>query len=174
VVVHRASLLRELVALLPQDILHSHKKMTSINPVTGTHLVRVTFEDGSTDEFNAVIGADGIFSSVRSYVLQNEANLYAATPAGFWDCRTLVSINKARNVLGDDLFAIDRQCGWVGDGGFLMHDVLENRTMVQCVISAIEKSPTNDRKRTLNREILSQTFRNWLDGPIANGMIEVG
>ncbi|KAI1169852.1 salicylate hydroxylase [Nemania sp. FL0916] len=173
VVVHRASLLRELVAPLPRDILHPNKKLASINPVPGSHLIRVTFEDGTTDEFDGVIGADGIFSSVRSYVLQGDAKLYAATPAGFWDCRTLVSMKKAKDVLGDELFEVDRQCGWVGDGGFMMHDVLENGTMVQCVISAVEDSPTHDRRISLSREILTQTFRNWLDGPIAKGMIEL-
>ncbi|KAI0523845.1 hypothetical protein F5B22DRAFT_659573 [Xylaria bambusicola] len=82
-------------------------------------------------------------------------------------------MEKAKEVLGEGLFGVDRQCGWVGDGGFLMHDVLENRTMVRCVISAIEHSPTHDRKGPLNREILIQTFRNWLDGAIAKGMIEL-
>ncbi|RWA04942.1 hypothetical protein EKO27_g10161 [Xylaria grammica] len=173
VVVHRASLLRELVAPLPQDILHPNKKLASIHSASHTHCTRVTFEDGTTDEFDGVIGADGIFSSVRSYVLQSEAVNYAATPAGFWDCRSLVSMERAKEVLGEDLFEVDRQCGWVGDGGFLMHDVLENRTVVQCVISAVERSPTNDRKRPLTREILTQTLRNWLDGPIAKGMIEL-
>lgn len=172
-IVHRASLLRELVAPLPQDILHPNKKLASINAIPNTCRVRVAFEDGTTDEFDGVIGADGIFSLVRSHVLQSEADKYAATPAGFWDCRSLVSMEKAKEVLGEDLFEVDRQCGWVGDGGFLMHDVLENRTVVQCVVSAVEHSPTNDRKRPLNREILAQTLRNWLDGPIAKGMIEV-
>jgi salicylate hydroxylase len=148
--------------------------LSSINIVADTNDVEIIFEDGTTARFDGVIGADGIFSSVRSYVLQNEADKYAATPAGFWDCRNLVPIAKAKAVLGEDLFAVDRQYGWVGDGAFLMHDVLENRTVVQCVISGVEQSPTKERKRPLNRQILTQTLVNWLDGPIAKGMIEVG
>ncbi|KAI2638331.1 salicylate hydroxylase [Xylaria nigripes] len=173
VVVHRASLLRELVAPLPQDILHPNKRLSSINYISETRHLEVVFEDGAKDEFDAVIGADGIFSSVRSFVLGDEAPKYAATPGGFWDCRSLVTMDKAKAVLGEQLFTEDRQCGWVGDDAFLMHDVLENGTMVQCVISAVERSPTNNRKRPLGREILTQTLRNWLDGPIARGMIEL-
>ncbi|KAI1752987.1 salicylate hydroxylase [Xylaria castorea] len=173
VVIHRASLLRELVAPLPEDILHPNKRLSSINPIPGTRRIEIAFEDGTKDEFDGVIGADGIFSSVRSYVLQDEAHKYAATPAGFWDCRNLVPMARAKAVLGEDLFAADRQCGWVGDSAFLMHDVLENRTMVQCVISAVERSPTDNRKRSLNREVLTQTLQSWLDGPIAKGMIEL-
>ncbi|KAI0185281.1 salicylate hydroxylase [Xylaria flabelliformis] len=173
VVVHRASLLRELVSPLPQDILHPNKRLSSIKPVPGTHHIEVAFEDGTKGEFDGVIGADGIFGSVRSHVLQDKAQKYAATPAGFWDCRNLVPMARAKAVLGEDLFAEDRQCGWVGDGAFLMHDVLENSTMVQCVISAVERSPTNNRKRSLNREILTKTLQSWLDGPIAKGMIEL-
>ncbi|KAI0531670.1 salicylate hydroxylase [Xylaria digitata] len=174
VVVHRASLLRELVASLPRNILHPNKRLTSINALPGTHRVKIAFEDGTKDEFDSVIGADGIFSTVRSYVLRDDiAHRYAATPAGFWDCRNLVPMAKAKAVLGEGLFAVNRQCGWVGDGAFLMHDVLENSTMVQCVISAVERSPRNNRKLPLDREILTQTLQTWLDGPIAKGMIEL-
>ncbi|RYP66706.1 hypothetical protein DL771_007639 [Monosporascus sp. 5C6A] len=135
--------------------------------------VEVIFEDGTVDKFDAVIGADGIFGSVRSYVLQDKVDQFAASPAGFWDCRNLVPLERAKAVLGKELFEQDRQYGWVGDGGFLMHDVLENRTMVQCIISAVEHSPTSERKRVLTRETLTQTLSGWLDGPIAKGMIEL-
>ncbi|KAI1130860.1 salicylate hydroxylase [Nemania abortiva] len=145
-IVHRASLLRELLALLPQDILYADKKLVSISSVPNTHRVRATFVGGAADEFDGVIGADGIFSLVCSYVRQGGVDKHAATPAGFRGCRSLVSMDKAKAVLGTDLFEIDRQCGRVGDGGFMMHDMLENRTVVQCVIPV--------------------AFRNWLDGPL--------
>ncbi|KAI1395720.1 salicylate hydroxylase [Hypoxylon fuscum] len=173
VIVHRASLLRELVAPLPEKSLHTNKSLATIRIKPVTNTVEVTFQDGTIDEFDAVIGADGIFSSVRSYVLQDDADRLAASPAGFWDCRNLVSLERAKAVLGEELFEVDRQYGWVGDGGFLMHDVLENRTMVQCVVSAVENSPTRNRKRALTRQTLTQTLSSWLDGPIAKGMIEL-
>lgn len=172
-VVHRASLLRELLAPLPEEALRTSKKLTAITPNDAG--VQVVFEDGTTGQFDAVIGADGIFGNVRQYVLGDAAaaEASAASPAGFWDCRNLVPYEKAKSVLGDEYFEKDRQFGWVGDKAFIMHDILENRTMVQCVISAIETDPPKDRKRRLIREGLLETLGSWLDGPIASGMIDV-
>ena len=54
-----------------------------------------------------------------------------------------------------------------------MQDVLDHGTTVQCIVSAIERSPTQDRKSVLTKESLTQTLESWLDGPIAKGMFEV-
>ncbi|KAI1809532.1 salicylate hydroxylase [Poronia punctata] len=172
-IVHRASLLSELVAPLPRDLLHTNKKLASIAPVPATHRVAVNFEDGTSDEFDGVIGSDDVHSLARLYMLQSEADKYAATPAGFWDCWVLVPMGKAQAVLGKDLFKVNRQCGYVGDGAFLMHDVLDDRKVVQCVISAVDHLTTHDRKCPLNKETLTKTLRNWPDGPIAKGMIQL-
>lgn len=173
VIVHRASLLRELVARLPKKALHTNKKLAKMDLKHGTGAIEVTFHDGTTSESDVIIGADGIFSTVRSHVLQDSTNEFAASPAGFWDCRTLVPFEKAKAILGAERFEVDRQCGYIGDGAFVMHDVLEDRTVVQCIISAIEREPTRDRKRALTRESLTQTLGTWLDGPIGKEVIEV-
>ncbi|KAI1284787.1 salicylate hydroxylase [Xylaria sp. FL0933] len=174
-VVHRASLLRELLAPLPKESLHPNKKLVAIKAHDGG--VELTFQDETTYQFEAVIGADGIFSSVRDHVLRGReaAKAHSASPAHFWDCRNVVPLDKAKTLLGDEYFELDRQWGWVGDGAFLMHDVLENGTMVQCVISGVEKDPAIDpkeRKRALTRDGLRESLRSWLGGPIADGMIE--
>ncbi|KAK7749137.1 hypothetical protein SLS62_008425 [Diatrype stigma] len=166
-IIHRASLLRELIAPLPKERLHSSKKLTMIETTPAG--IQITFEDGSIDKFDAVIGADGIFSSVRNYVLQDAAKECAASPAGL----NVVPFEKAKATLGEQYFEVDRQYGWVGDGAFVMHDVLENRTMTQCVVSAIETDPPEDRKRQLTRESLSETLGNWIDGPVGTGIIDL-
>ncbi|KAK5991301.1 6-methylsalicylic acid decarboxylase atA [Cladobotryum mycophilum] len=160
VVVHRASLLRELLAPLPKEILHGNKKLVSISNKDGAKSFDITFEDGTTEMFDAVIGADGVFGPVPS-------------PAGVWDCRNVVPFEKAIAVLGEENFRKPRQYGWCGDGAFIMHDVCENGTMVQCVMSALETDPPKDRKRPLTREILTKIYSSWLDGPIANGAIDI-
>ncbi|KAG8163704.1 hypothetical protein KVR01_007001 [Diaporthe batatas] len=173
VIVHRASLLRELVARLPKEALHTDKKLAKLDLKHGTGAIQVTFYDGTTSESDVVIGADGIFSTVRSHVLQDSTNDFAASPAGFWDSRILVPFEKAKAILGAEKFEVDRQCGYIGDGAFVMHDVLEDRTVVQCIISAIEREPTRDRKRALTRESLTKTLGAWLDGPIGKEIIEL-
>ncbi|KAF7521367.1 hypothetical protein G7054_g12458 [Neopestalotiopsis clavispora] len=169
VVVHRASLLRELLAPLPKEILHANKKLTNIkNDGDG---IQLTFQNGRIDSFDAIIGADGIFGKVREHVVGDNAE-YKASPAGFWDCRILMPFEKAQKTIGPEFFELDRQYGWIGDQAFIMHDVLENRTMVQVVISAIEKDHPKDRKRPLSRELATATLSKWLDGPIASSVIE--
>lgn len=100
----------------------------------------------------------------------------AASPAGFWDSRNVVSFEKAKRVLGVGYFKLDRQYSWVSDGVFLLHDVLENHILVQYVISGIEADPSansKDRKRPLTRESLEESLRSWIGGPIADGMIDL-
>ncbi|KAI2467250.1 salicylate hydroxylase [Annulohypoxylon bovei var. microspora] len=171
-ILHRASLLRELLAPLPKEILHANKKLTSIKP-RDNEGVEITFQDGTIEHFDAIIGADGIFGTVRNHVLQDAAEECAASPGGFWDSRNLVPFDKAKKVLGEQYFDVDRQWGWLGDGAFILHDILEDRTMVQCIISAAEPDPPKDRKTPLTKEFLNKTLDKWLDGPIAKGIIEL-
>ncbi|KAI1379640.1 FAD/NAD(P)-binding domain-containing protein [Hypoxylon crocopeplum] len=81
--VHRASL-RGLLALILKVTLHTSKKLTSLNPTDDG--IEVIFEDGTIDQFDAVIGADG-----------------------FCDCRCLVPYEEGKVVLGEELFVHDRQ-----------------------------------------------------------------
>ncbi|KAK4169819.1 salicylate hydroxylase [Cladorrhinum sp. PSN259] len=174
-VLHRASLLRELLAPLPAALLHANKKLSAIRETEEDGTLSVTFEDGVTRQFDAVIGADGIFSSVRAHVLgDSAAKEHAASPAGFWDCRVMVPYEKAKAALGEEYFDQDRQYGWIGDQAFVMHDIAEARTQVQVVISAVEKeSPREGRKQKLTREGLKETLKDWLGGPIGDGAIEL-
>lgn len=93
----------------------------------------------------------------------------------FGTAGTLFHFDKTKSILGEKYFEVDRQYGWVGDGAFIMHDVLENGTMVQCVASGIEKDPSTsrDRKRPLTQDVLRDSLSSWLGGPIADGMINV-
>ncbi|KAH8896283.1 salicylate hydroxylase [Thozetella sp. PMI_491] len=173
--IHRASLLRELLAILPPDILHPSKKLQSIKEQNGDNLV-LHFEDGTAGEFDVVIGADGLFSSVRNHVLQNKACECASSPAGFWDARALVPYEKAKAAIGDQFFERDLQYSWIGNGAVLIHDILDNRTTVQCIVSAVEKDlphSNDDRSFPLTRDVLLKTLEGWEDGPIAKPMIEL-
>ncbi len=94
ITVHRASLLRELLTPLPKEVLHADKKLASIQEYDNGK-IETTFQDGVIDHFDAIIGADGVYSSVRSYVLEEITDRYKAQPIGFWDCRVLVPIKNA-------------------------------------------------------------------------------
>ncbi|KAI1455162.1 salicylate hydroxylase [Annulohypoxylon moriforme] len=168
VVLHRASLLRELLAPLPKKILHANAEVTEIKD-DGTEVI---FRDGSTKHFDAVIGADGIFSNVRKYIV-GEAMEYQASPGGFWDCRLLVPHEKACAMIGEEYFELDREHAWIGEASFILHGALENRTMVQLVLSAIDRDMSIDRKRPLTKELVTKTLRSWPDEPIAKAVIKL-
>lgn len=127
---HRGSLLRELVSRLPEDCLHTDKRVVWLKVLSDSNAVEVTFEDGESATYDAVIGADGIWDTVRSHVLDDVAE-YTPVNAGWWDCRNLVPLDKAREVLGDKLLELDRAQGWPGDGGFTMHVV-----SIHCLLSS--------------------------------------
>ncbi|TRX95547.1 hypothetical protein FHL15_003505 [Xylaria flabelliformis] len=119
--------------------------------------IEVEFEDGTKNYFDEVIGGDGIFSSVRKYVLQDEAERHAASPAGFWDCRNVVLLDKATEVLSETYSEVDRQ--W---------------TMVQCIISGIDQEAAyKDRRRPITREELEKILYSWSDNPVAGAMISL-
>ncbi|KAK7955145.1 salicylate hydroxylase [Apiospora saccharicola] len=168
---NRASLLQTLLSLLPQDILHAQKRVKSVQQMEGG--VTVAFEDGTDAQFDALIGADGIFSAVRNHVMGKEAEKHAASPAGWWDTRHLVPFEKARAALGDESFKVDRQFAWLGEGAAMLHGIVENRTMVQCIIAVIDKNFSADRKRPVTRQVLEDALpKSWYQGSVAKGMVE--
>lgn len=165
----RGPLLKALISLLPRDVLHTGMKLTTIEQADD---VRLTFEDGTVVTCDAVIGADGISSTVRKHVLQ-DAGEYSASPVGGWECRNLVSVERATKALGEESFQVAREYCWAGDGAFMMHALVENGTMVQCIVAAHEKDFPRDRKRPITRQVLEDAIgASWFEGPVARGMIE--
>ncbi|KAI9643962.1 hypothetical protein NHQ30_007313 [Ciborinia camelliae] len=174
-VVHRAELLRELLAPVPQECMHTNKKVTSIKE--NGESITLSFKDGTEIETDAVIGADGIHGFMRGYILGQEHPAAKAHYGGFWDCRHLVSMQKAKEVLGEKYFEEQRQYAWCGDGGFFMHDVLDGGKTVQCVASVMTSpSSTWDEanwKKDLDRSALEATFKSWTNSPISKPMVEL-
>ncbi|KAI1171482.1 FAD/NAD(P)-binding domain-containing protein [Nemania sp. FL0916] len=169
---NRAPLLKTLLAQLPQDILHASKKLVGLKQ--NEDGVLVTFEDGSSVNVDAVIGADGIFSTVRRHVLAETAEEYAASPAGWWECRNLIPVETAKRLIGEESFNIDREYCWAGEGAFMMHAPVEKGTKVQCIVSAVDKDSSLNRKRPITRQVLEGAFgASWAVNPVTKGMIEV-
>lgn len=173
-VVHRAALLAELLKPIDKTRMHTDKKVVYIKDLD-TGRVLVHFADGTTFEADAVIGADGVRGYIREYVLGSDHLALKPQFAGFWDARSLIPMQKAKELLGEEYFEVPRQYGWVGDGGFFMHDVLDGGETVQCVVCGVAdehwgEEPSHD----LNKEALEKAFKTWTDTPIKQGIIKVG
>lgn len=163
---------------MPRERMHANKKLVAIDSTsgfaaTGNGGLTLRFQDDSTASADVLVGADGIFGFVRGYILGPDHLATKPVPAGWAGSRNLVPFVKAKEKLGAKLFEEDRQYGWVGEGGLIMHDVLSNRTMTQCVGTLVDKNPSTDRKRKISRESLEDGFAAWMDGPVAKGMIDV-
>jgi salicylate hydroxylase len=170
-ILHRAVFLRELLVPIPREKMHANKKLVSIAEQDKQLLLR--FEDGSTAVVDALIGADGIFGFVRSYVLEDDHEAVKPVAAGWAAVRNLVPFDKARDTLGAELFEEDRQYGWIGEGGLMMHDVLSDRQIVQCIGTTVDPFPTAEHRKPIDRKYLQTAFASWLPGPVTNGMIDV-
>ena len=95
--VHRAHFLDELVKLVPAQRAHFNKRLETIEDVPEKEVI-LHFRDGTTASTDAVIGADGIHSHVRQYLLGKEAaqSVFAESVA----YRGLVPMDAAVEKLG--------------------------------------------------------------------------
>jgi salicylate hydroxylase/6-hydroxynicotinate 3-monooxygenase len=64
---HRAELHGALALVLPPEIIHLGKKLTGLDQAQGR--VMLSFADGTRAEADAVIGADGVHSTVRDIIV---------------------------------------------------------------------------------------------------------
>jgi salicylate hydroxylase/6-hydroxynicotinate 3-monooxygenase len=76
---HRGDLHEALVSSLPAGIIHLRKKLVGLDARAGR--VALRFEDGSTAEADAVIGADGIHSIVREILNGPDEPIYTGRVA---------------------------------------------------------------------------------------------
>src|SRR3954451_6370035 len=64
---HRAELHGALASVLPSEIIHLGKKLVGLDQAAGR--VTLSFADGTRAEADAVIGADGVHSTVRDIIV---------------------------------------------------------------------------------------------------------
>jgi salicylate hydroxylase len=88
-VVHRAEFLAELPKPVPKHLMHTSKKLVAVS-TTDDGALTLSFEDGTTEPADALIGADGIHSFVRKHILGKDHPAAEPVFAGWWDCRNLV------------------------------------------------------------------------------------
>ena len=99
--VHRAQFLDELVKGVPSERAHFNKRLRSIEDSEGSGIV-LHFADGTTARADAVIGADGIHSIAREYILGERDIACHPTFTGSVVYRGLVPMDKAVDKLGEE------------------------------------------------------------------------
>jgi salicylate hydroxylase len=151
--------------------MHTNKKLVAIDEQPNGLLL--TFEDGSTIATDALIGADGIFGFVRSHILGKDHAAAKPVPAGWAGAMNLVTYTKAQSKLGAEILQQNRQYGWVGENGIMIHDSIMDGKMVQCIGTSVDRSPSKERRKPIDRKYLETSYSAWMDGPIAKPMVDV-
>jgi salicylate hydroxylase len=169
----RAALLHELLEPIPSENMHANKRLVAIDDSPQGQGLVLTFEDGTSTHVDVLVGADGIFGFVRSYILGADHPAVKPVAAGWAGVVNLVPFSKAEEKLGSRWFEENRQYGWVGPNGIMIHDLNSDGKMVQCIGTSVDHNPSNDRFKPIDRHFLDTVFADWLDGPIGKGMIDV-
>jgi salicylate hydroxylase len=146
----KSRLLRELLApLVPRGALHSDKKLRSLRQ-TPTGTVELNFAHGEVVECDAVIGADGIWSFVRDYVAPQQD----ASPAGWWECTAAVPSKDLKAALRDAPFGDDAEYHWMGDGLYVLHALVGDRTQGLCLAVVVDSNSPTIPSQPITKEVL--------------------
>lgn len=129
--VHRAHFLDALVGLLPEEIANFGKRLVTIEEGPSSSPIRLVFEDGSTAEADAVIGCDGVRSTVRRLLLDKKSVLDDLTFSGKCAYRGLVPMAKAKEALGDYLAGSSSM--YLGPGAHVLTYPIDRGNIVNVV-----------------------------------------
>ncbi|KAF1947993.1 mannitol 1-phosphate dehydrogenase [Clathrospora elynae] len=133
--IHRARLLDEMVALLPDDIISFGKSFDGVEEL-GNDMLKLCFTDGTTALASALIGCDGVRSKVRAAVCGAHIQATYARECAF---RAMVPGDEATKALGDDL-TLNSQL-YCGYGGYIVTYPVEHGAFINIV--ALPQDPSH-------------------------------
>lgn len=156
--IHRASLLSELVALLPSGITTFNKSFSHATSLPDETMI-LHFMDGSTVHAAALLGCDGIKSRVRSLVCPDVVPRYVKETA----YRAVVPREAAIEALGED-FALNGHV-YCGYGGYMITYPISlgEQINVVAVPHNVEEEWKHGDEWTVPcaKEEIEQRLRNW-------------
>ncbi|KAI1327713.1 hypothetical protein F5Y16DRAFT_184249 [Xylariaceae sp. FL0255] len=165
-ILHRATYLQQLLAGVPEDRLHASKKLIKVDHNTGGSIM-LHFQDGSSHDCDILIGADGIRSTVRKLILGEDDPATSPTNSGMWCVMTLQPYVEIQKLLGESLVNSKEayEYSWVGNGSFIMHNVLSNGELCQFVIGSSDEevvsSSLGEWQRTVSADEIKKLYANW-------------
>ncbi|KAF3762120.1 FAD/NAD(P)-binding domain-containing protein [Cryphonectria parasitica EP155] len=162
-IVHRAAFLRELLAEISPERLHSSKKLKTIEKKGSEESILLHFTDGTTHECDVLVGADSIHSTVRKFILGENDPAASPRNTGTWTIMALKPAAQAKPSFGDGPIDEAREYSWLGDGEFLMHNMFNQGQMIQLIVAAHEAgAEDSDRwQRTVSVDELKDLYKGF-------------
>lgn len=172
---HRGAFWREIAKHIPDGVIEMGKKLKNIelsqNDQTGPLVL--TFDDGTTYEADALVGCDGINSITRQTVLQDHPSAKPIYGKGYGH-RTVVPMEVARSVFGEDYCKIRSQHGWIGHNALLITDMIDEGGSMECIIGGLELKetwPYDSPWVPWSKETLAENLKDW--GTFGKSMLKV-
>lgn len=156
--VHRARLLEEMVALMPDGVAAFKKELTGFDELESGE-VRIRFADGTRAVVDAVIGCDGIKSVVRD-ILFADAKVQPQY-SGEYGYRALVPAEQLIEALGEDL-ALNGNI-YSGYGRYIITYPVEHGKLINLVGTVREPMDYDDENWIVpsTKEDALRDFEGW-------------
>ena len=157
--------LQQLRADLPQERLHASKRLSKVDRQTNDGSIILHFTDETTHKCDILIGADGIRSTVRKFVLGDNEPTALPRNTGYWAVMAVKSYEEAQPSFGKDLDAEEpREIGWIGGNTFFEEKLINEGQNVSLIICSYEKgAETSDRwDREVPADELRKIFQQWM------------
>ena len=103
--------------------------------------VELQFEDGTSHVADALVGCDGINSFTRRVVLGLDHPAVDPVYGSGYNHRVVLPLQTAIEAFGEDYCKMRTQHGWVGDGGFLLTDLVDDGRAMQVITGWATKEP---------------------------------
>lgn len=134
-VVHRAAFLKELLADAPPERMHTSKKLLEINQTDEDQPLTLRFSDKSEHTCDVLVGADGIHSTVRKYILGDSDPAASPVSAGWWAAMTLRPYEEVAALVGKQYMDMMHpgEVARIGDGAVIFHNPLSEGKLAQFV-----------------------------------------
>ncbi|KAK0109408.1 hypothetical protein ONS95_002106 [Cadophora gregata] len=161
--VHRARFMEELVKLVPEGIANFNKRFFSMKNLESGQ-IEITFADGSTARSDAVVGCDGIRSSVRQVLLARKSAEEDLSFSGTVAYRAIIPMEKAKEALGEG-FAVNAQMFLAPGGHVLCYPIDHGKTVN--VIASVNKGEAWNHEGWVIKDAkyddMKRDFVGWCD-----------